>query len=338
MWPAVATAVLLLSLLTLGLPAAEPPEIAMIAEGVYARVVSPDGNAVANSGFVVLAHSVVVFDTHFTPEAGEELRGAIRAVTDRPVRYVVNSHGHTDHTHGNQAFPGAHLVGSDRARRDVVEVDLPAWERSLSSAECQVRALRTARPGSAAERARLRQRPQYLDTLSRLRILPPQVTFERALAIRERGREVRLLHLGGGHTEGDVVLHLPGEKIVFAGDLFFNRAIPNVEDARVLEWGATVDALLALDAATFVPGHGAVGSREDVGAFGRYLRDLEALVRPAVERGDSLQQAVGTIQVPAAYAAWRFQNFFPANVQKMYIELKERQAAVPPEAEAPAQR
>ncbi len=78
MWTVVATAVpLLLSLLTLGLPAAEPPEIAMIAEGVYARVVSPDGNAVANSGFVVLAHSVVVFDTHFTPEAGEELRGQV---------------------------------------------------------------------------------------------------------------------------------------------------------------------------------------------------------------------------------------------------------------------
>lgn len=57
-------------LLALGLPAAEPPEIAQIAEGVYARVVSPDGNAVANSGFVVLEHSVVVFDTHFTPEAG----------------------------------------------------------------------------------------------------------------------------------------------------------------------------------------------------------------------------------------------------------------------------
>lgn len=325
-------------LLALGLPAAEPPEIAQIAEGVYARVVSPDGNAVANSGFVVLEHSVVVFDTHFTPEAGEELRTAIRAVTDRPVRYVVNSHGHTDHTHGNQAFPGAHLVGSDRARRDVIEVDLPAWERALASAESQLRALGAALPGSADERTRLRQQQQYRDTLSRLRILPPQVTFERGLAIREGGREIRLLYLGAGHTQGDVVLHLPGEKIVFAGDLFFNRAIPSVEDARVLEWGATVDALLALDADTFVPGHGAVGSREDVRAFRRYLHDLEELVRPAVDRGDSLQQAVGTIEVPAAYAAWRFQNFFPANVQKMYIELKERSAAVPPEAEPPAKR
>ncbi|MBN2337323.1 MAG: MBL fold metallo-hydrolase [Acidobacteria bacterium] len=313
------------------------PGLVRLAEGVYARVVSPDSNAVANSGFVVLDHSVIVFDTHFTPEAGAELLDAVRAVTDLPVRYVVNSHGHTDHTHGNQVFAAAHIVGSDRARRDVVEIDLPAWERSVAAAKAEVRALRA--DGASKEAAasleaggeRLRQRERYLDTISRLRILAPQVTFERTLSIREGGREVRLLHLGNAHTEGDIVLYLPGEKIAFVGDLFFNRAIPNTDDGRVLEWGTTVDAVLALDAETFIPGHGDVGSREDVRAFARYLRDLQSLVRPAVERGDSLQQAIATIPVPAAYASWGFQNFFPANVQKMYIELKELQAPTPEE-------
>lgn len=322
---------------------AEAPGFARLADGVYARVVSPDSNAVANSGFVVLDHSVLVFDTHFTPEAGAELRDAVRAVTDRPVRYVINSHGHTDHTHGNQVFAGAQIVGSDRARRDVVEVDLPAWERSVAAARAEVGAMRAA--GASAEAgastgagaARLRQRQQYLDNISRLRILPPQVTFERALSIREGGREVRLLYLGNAHTEGDIVLYLPGEKIAFVGDLFFNRAIPNTDDARVLEWGATVDALLALDAETFIPGHGDVGSREDVRAFARYLRELRSLVQPAVERGDSLQQAITEISVPAAYASWGFQNFFPANVQKMYIELKELQAP-PPEGNPSGER
>ncbi|HYK87416.1 MAG TPA: MBL fold metallo-hydrolase, partial [Acidobacteriota bacterium] len=87
-------------------PSAQEGDLTKLAEGVYAQIVSPDGNAVGNSGVIVLEHSVLVFDTHFTPEGAQVLLSKIRAITPKAIRYVVNSHFHPDHTHGNQVFTG----------------------------------------------------------------------------------------------------------------------------------------------------------------------------------------------------------------------------------------
>jgi glyoxylase-like metal-dependent hydrolase (beta-lactamase superfamily II) len=116
----------------------EDPEITKLAESVFVRVVSPDGDAVSNAGFIVLNHCVLVVDTHFTPEAGQALLGAIRSITSKPVLYVVNTHAHADHTHGNQVFPDAQLIGSVAARRAVLESDLPALNRTVSVAQSQI--------------------------------------------------------------------------------------------------------------------------------------------------------------------------------------------------------
>jgi glyoxylase-like metal-dependent hydrolase (beta-lactamase superfamily II) len=167
--------------------------------------------------------------------------------------------------------------------------------------------------------------------LSSLRILAPSVTLDDSLSIVDGGREVTLLYLGPGHTEGDILLHLPGEKIAFLGDLFFHDAIPNVEDASLLDWRKTLREVLKLDAETFVPGHGRVGTRQDVEEFLGFLEDLKALVEPAVKRGDSLEQVVHDLRLPAKYASFGFQNFFPANLQKMYGELKAAQDVAAPQ-------
>ena len=131
-------------LLCASLSAREDPELTKVAEGIYARIVSPDGNAVANAGVAVLDQSVLVFDTHFTPEAGASLLAAIRSVTPKPVRYVVNSHWHADHTHGNQVFAGAQLISSSNARRDMLQNDLPSLNRAVRIAQTQIEKLRQA--------------------------------------------------------------------------------------------------------------------------------------------------------------------------------------------------
>jgi glyoxylase-like metal-dependent hydrolase (beta-lactamase superfamily II) len=123
-----------------------------------------------------------------------------------------------------------------------------------------------------------------------------------------------------------VVLYLPEEKVAFLGDLFFHEALPNVEDARILDWIKTLREAVKLDANSFVPGHGQVGSKSDVEDFITYFEDLKALVEPGVTRGDTLEQVIHDLRLPAKYVSYSFQNFFPANVQKMYTELK---AALP---------
>jgi len=319
----------------------ESAELAPIAENVYARIVTPDGDAVGNAGVVVLSHSVLVFDTHFTPEAGQALLSAIRALTPKPVLYVVNSHAHPDHTHGNQVFEGALLIGSTATRRDVLEVDLPSLNRSLGIAQSQLESLRRDSSKEAGTlqlqqmRGQIKDREDYIQMMSRLKIKAPLVTVDDSLKIQDGKDEVRILYLGKGHTDGDLVAFIPAQKIAFVGDLFFNEAIPNVQDASLLPWATTLEQVLKLDADKFVPGHGAVGSRKEVEEFRGYFKELQSLVKEAVDRGDTMEQVTKDLTVPPKFSSYRFQNFFPANVQKMYTELKALQISASPAEGSP---
>ena len=289
---------------------------------------SPDGNAVSNSGIVVLDHSVLVFDTHFTPEAGQSLLAAIRSITSKPVRYVIVSHAHADHTHGNQVFENAQLISSSAARRDVLQVDLPSLNRTTAVTQSQIRKLRRDL-NAATDAAQMRQireqiksHEEYLQAMSLLKITAPFVTVDDSLKIQDGKQEVRILFLGKGHTDGDLVLFLPAQKVAFLGDLFFNGAVPNVQDAFILPWIKTLQAAMKLEADIFVPGHGAVGTRKDLEKFRDYFEELRSLVKMSIDRGDSMDQATKGIALPAKFSSYGFQNFFPSNVQKMYAELK----------------
>jgi glyoxylase-like metal-dependent hydrolase (beta-lactamase superfamily II) len=310
------------------LSAAEREPLTRLAEGVYARIVSPDGDAVGNSGVVIMHSAVAVFDTHFTPEAGRALMEAIRGITSKPVRFVINSHFHADHTHGNAAFADAQLIGSGNTRRGVLEEDLPSLQRAIRATRAQLEALKAKVPGKSApmqpapDRDAIESRQKYLDYLLDLRILAPFVTFDDRLVVRDGGSEIQLLYLGKGHTDGDAVLWIPWAKVAFLGDLFFNEAIPNVQDANILEWMQTLQSALKLEADTYVPGHGPVGDRKAVERFLGYLEDLRAMVQPAVARGERADQAVAAIRIPEKYSSYGFQNLFPSNVLKMYAELK----------------
>lgn len=311
-----------------------------LAEGVYAQIARPDDESVvSNSGFVILERCVLVFDTHYTPEAGQALLAKIRSITPKPVRFIVNSHYHADHTHGNPAFPGScQIIGTAAARRDALQKDAAALKRALNASQEQIEKLKkevSDTPDAAAKAratAQIRIRQEFADGISRMRLLPPVVTVEDKLVVREGKREIELFSIGVGHTEGDLVLYLPAEKIVFTGDLFFNAALPNTQDANILEWMKTLSTLSQLDAIRFVPGHGPVGTKSDILAFLAYFEELKSMVEPAVSRGDTLDQVIRDTRVPGKYSGYRFQQFFSANVQQIYTELKAQLPTAPPAA------
>jgi cyclase len=317
--------------------AKENIEPAKLADGVYARIANPDGEAVSNSGIIILDHCVLIFDTHYTLEAGQGLKDAVRSITSKPIRFVVNSHSHADHTHGNQIFLDAQIIGSTVARREIMENDLPLLNRMMETGRTQLGKMRKEignNEDSVDPAKKLREIKSFEDKLhamSRLKILPPFITLDDNLTIQDGKQEVQVSFLGPAHTDGDVILFLPSLKIAFAGDLFFESAIPNVQDAHMLQWMKTLEVVLKIDADTFVPGHGKPGSKKDVAAFLAYFEELKSMIQPAVDRGDSLEQVMQDMKAPAKYSAYRFQHFFPANVQKMYTELKELQFATQPD-------
>jgi glyoxylase-like metal-dependent hydrolase (beta-lactamase superfamily II) len=280
--------------------------------------------------------SVLVFDTHFTPEAAWELLGDIRSVTHKPVRYVVNSHFHPEYTHGNQVFEGAHIIGSLGTRKNILQQDLPALNRSIRVTTSQLEKLRNDQTSEKdLERKESMQEQidtldDYLAALLYLKISAPSVVLEDYASLRDGSMEVRIQSLESDNANSITILFIPEEKIVFCGDLFFNIAIPNVQDAEILPWMETLMNLLDLDADQFVPGHGPPGRRRDVLRFLAYLQDLRMLVEPFVIRGDTVEKAMQEIQLPEKYSRYRFKHFFPSNIEKMYAELKtERLLSIP---------
>lgn len=188
-------------------------------------------------GLVLGDGEALVVDTRTTSAQARQLLADIGRLTSAPVRVVVDTHWHHDHTFGNWDFRSATIWGHERCR-----------SRLLDDGEAQRASVIAAMPGLA-------------DELRAVVIHPPDRTFAEATTIAVGGRIVDLRHLGRGHTDADVVILVPDAGVMFAGDLLEDGATPYFGDAYPMEWPATVERLLPLVSGPVVPGHGAVGDR-----------------------------------------------------------------------------
>jgi cyclase len=207
--------------------------------------------------------SVLVVDTGAGPNEAAVLREAIRALTPLPVRYVVDTHFHFDHAFGLQAFPDALVIGHDATRAllgpDALRGRTVAGYLSMLPAQIEGTRAAAEKESSPDKRAELTHSADalraYQAELTALVPTPPQLTLGDRLTLWLGRREVRLLHLGRGHTAGDVVVYLPQQRVVCTGDLF-NGYIGYMGDAYVDEWAETLGRFAALDFETVIPGHG----------------------------------------------------------------------------------
>jgi cyclase len=216
-----------------------------------------DGNSIA----ILSRDGVLVFDTNGTPAAAEAVLGEIRALTDRPVRWVVNSHWHWDHWYGTeayqQAFPDVRIVAHEKTREMMIG---PALEFNRPGLEMQLPAyLQNLEKRAAANpslKALLDEDRFFLEQKSRVRHTFPNVTFSDRLNIELGERHIEVRHYGRAVTPGDAFVYLPNEKILLLGDLIVNP-ITFALSGYPTEWLRTLEQIDALDAATIVTGHGA---------------------------------------------------------------------------------
>lgn len=276
----------------------------VLAPGVWAAVVKPDPDAYAfaNSLVVVGDDGVLVVDTQQSPAAARALAAKIDVRTGRPVRWVVNTHWHGDHVYGNQVYrerhPGVRFIGHSTLVRDLPGIGARRLrelrERLPDRIEARRRALARGTRGDGSPlteeqlrrlRRSLRLNVTYQSRLEDVRLIGPDTTFERRMELDLGGRRVVLHHFGPAHTAGDVIVHLPDEGIVAAGDLV-EDGLPYLEDATVRGWAGVLDSLAALDADVVLPSHGSV--RRDR----RLLEVQRGLFRAVVEHGDLTASAV----------------------------------------------
>jgi len=226
---------------------------------------------------------VLVVDSHISPAAAWALREELKTITDKPIRYVVNSHFHLDHAHGNQLYgPDVEIIGHEFTRQRLLAGDSmrgAAYEALIGGIPGQVADLqRRLVSASVEERTRLENQlsvaKNYGIAAAAVKPTPPTTTFPQTMTLYRGGREIRLLFLGRGHTAGDVVVHLPRERIVFTGDLQLN-GLSYMGDSFPLEWAATLEKLKALEFDTILPGHGAAFTdKARIDYFQAYLRDF----------------------------------------------------------------
>ena len=302
-------------------------QLVKVADGVYAAPAKPGGLASGNAGFIVGDEGVVVIDTFFTPAACNELIGEIERLTTQPIRFVVNTHYHLDHTGGNQVFTARNvpIIANDHvAEWQTVKNRrfLPASEELKKRRDDAAKQLNETPQDQADKRTQLERQIKRLDAMAAIKLTNPTVTFGSGVMHLYVGkREVQLFTLPG-HTGGDVLAFVPDANVLFTGDMGWSKTLPNLVDATVVDWIASLDKILSqYPNARFVTGHGQVAGAAEIREFRDYLDNLRSRVKKAIADGLTLEQAKQLLTLPEMYKGFAFQNFAQPNVEDMYKEL-----------------
>jgi cyclase len=286
-------------------------EVQKIAEGVYAAIRKelPGLMFNANVIFIINDEDVVVVDTNITPSSAKEVLAALRNLTSKPVKYVINTHWHEDHIMGNQVyrdtFPGVEFIGHASTLVDLPTVGATNRKQLLEGAPPFIKYIRSQMEKNKSingsdltEEERIsylsdiKQVEQYLGEASGFQIILPTITIEDRLTLHRGSRVIDIRHLGRGHTGADLVVHLPKENILISGDLVV-WPVPLVGTTSYpAEFASSLEKLLAIRPAVIVPGHGPV-MRDDsyVKLLVRLLNSLKQQTEAAVSRGETLEQA-----------------------------------------------
>jgi quinoprotein relay system zinc metallohydrolase 2 len=285
--------------------AADRLGVTEIAPGIFVHqgryeLQSPENRGdMANASFVVGSEAVAVIDTLGSAVAGRALRTAVRAATDKPIRYVINTHMHPDHVFGNAAF----------------KEDKPTFVGHYKLA----RGL-----GSRAERY-LAINKQMLgeEAFEGIEIILPSVGVEERLTLDLGGRTLVLEAQRTAHTDNDLTVTDMATGTLFLGDLLFSVHVPTL-DGSIAGWLALLDELSRKEAARVVPGHGphAMAMPEGLPPEQRYLAAIAADVRQLIKEGKTLEDATKTAGF-SERAAWKlFDHYHVRNVTAAFAELE----------------
>jgi cyclase len=272
--------------------AAPPAELKQISNDLYFFYEFAGSNAV----FMVTDEGVLVIDTRTHPRPGQALLDMIRKVTDKPIKWVINSHFHGDHHFGNAPFKaaGATFVAQAETARIMQHVQAKEMARRIDGFK-----------------------NQGLDP-NEVKLVLPDVTFDTTMTIKLGGREVRLMYLGPGQQAGDTFVAIPHARALFTPGAFGKRSMPNMAfTPSVDSWVKLLEQVAAMDVDRILPAHGDVATRADVKELAAMLADEYATVKDAVGKGMSVDDAIKTLTFPQ-YKDWRNYNRLAGEIRALY--------------------
>ena len=308
-----------------------------IADGVYYATAAGPMITGSNDVVIVNDNDVLLVDAGVTPAVARALVQDVKLLTDKPVRWVVNTHFHYDHTDGNSIFgPEVQIIGHKYVRDAMLNLDVlhrEPFKTAQASLPGQIETLKkqVSAETDAQKRATLQQQLAATEAeqkqFAEIKPTPPTMTYASSLTLHRGQREIRLLFLGRGHTPGDTVVFLPKERIVCTGDLMESR-LAYMGDGIFDEWITTLDAVKKLDFGTVLPGHGVpFHEKALITAYQSYLKDLTAQVMKLRAQGVTADEAAQKVDLTSHKADFP-QITGPGadirGVRRMYQWMEER--------------
>ena len=249
-----------------------------------------------NSTVIVGDKGVILIDTGGTAEVGRHIARAVRRITHKPVTHVVNTHHHGDHHLGNVAFADATIISSELCRKAVLDTG-DEWLRIMESA------VGRALPGT--------------------RPVPAHVTYAEGSRVERVIHGVRLVFWvpPGSHTAGDLLVHLPDDKVLIAGDVLVNRVVPTLQDGFLKNWIRTLQEIQGISAVHFVPGHGELMSRNDVASLRGALLRFYTGVKEGFRSGQSEERIRRSLDL-SMWEGLERSHVIGRNVNRAYLEIE----------------
>jgi glyoxylase-like metal-dependent hydrolase (beta-lactamase superfamily II) len=256
---------------------------------------SPANSYAANAGIVIGKDAVLVVDTLISAREAERFLADIRKVTDKPIRYVVNTHTHLDHAFGNCVFAklGAVVISQEKDREGLEKIAAVA--------------LKSAAAFGVTE-----------EMLQGTTISVPTISFTQAARVDLGGIAVELIAAAPSHSPGSAFAWVPSRKVVFAGDVLFTDFHPYMGDGDVTGWVKALDAIAALAATAIVPGHGPLSTKKDLTEMQAYITTFDAKAREMAKAGASAEAIVAELKriLPARTQG---EGMIGANVSGRYL-------------------
>jgi glyoxylase-like metal-dependent hydrolase (beta-lactamase superfamily II) len=272
-----------------------------IGPGLYAFTAQGD----PNSGVIVGDDGCMVIDAQATPAMAKDVIARVRAVTDKPIRYVVLSHYHAVRVLGASAYGADAILASDATYRLIVERGQEDWDSEYG-----------------------RFPRLFRDAESIPGLTWPTLTFESEMTVFLGRREVKLFHLGAGHTAGDIVAWVPDAEVMFSGDLVEYRSACYCGDAYLREWPLTIEEIRDFDPVALVPGRGdalrgAAVVREAIAMTRDFVNTLYGTAELSVARGRSLKDTYAAVRAamdPKFGDFAIYEHCLPFNVSRAFDE------------------
>ena len=275
-----------------------------IGKGLYAYTAEGD----PNSGIIIGDDGCMVIDAQATPLMAGDVIARVRDVTDKPIRYVLLTHYHAVRVLGAAAYEGATIIASTGTRNLIVERGEQDKASEIGRFPRLFRGEGSIPPG----------------------LTWPHVTFDKSMSVWLGKREVKLMHLGRGHTAGDIVAYVPDENTVFSGDLVEYHSACYCGDGHFKDWQKTLDAVEMLGARALVPGRGAALAKtvqvaEAIALTRDFLTRLYGAAERAVAKGATLKEAMAMVReaMDTRFGSFAiYEHCLPFNVSRAYDEAR----------------